>query len=147
MPDQRDDELELRPSEEKPKRKRAAKAPPTSQSDGSTVRVENAFKAGFEQRYKFPIGNVLYKPARDRKILKTMVADLGEPEVLALIQDFFFTYSGDRHIKFVTRAGTVRNFQSCLERLIVLRHGQNVDLDDRAAANRREIDKAMGKKP
>lgn len=120
MPDEKD--LILRPPEDRPKKKRAPKPPPPPEDITPTVRLEQYFQESFAKRYGFPMGNVLYKIPRDRKILKTLISDVGEVEAAAMIHDFFFRFDKDRNIRFLTRAGNVPDFQRCLDRLVMLRN-------------------------
>lgn len=144
------DELTLEPTDPKGRRKRAIKKPKSVEDLTPTVRVEQAFKDFFLKRYGCPIdgpgvGDLFYKPARDRKILKDLIANVGEQEAIALAHDFFFRFASDRHIRFYTRRGNVQDFQSCLARLFLLRNGhmnESHDHVDRVASNDAEIDRA-----
>lgn len=138
--DERD--LVLAPPGETSGRKRAKKKP-VPEDVTPTVRLELFFQETFERRYGFPMGNVLYKLPRDRKILKTLIADVGEVEARALVDAFFFVFDKDRHIRFMTRAGNVPDFQRCLDRLVALRNGTSLqdEVHERTQENRAELQK------
>ena len=127
-----------------PKRR---KSPVALVDQTATVRLEAAYMQSFEKAWGFPItkfGKRMYVPARDRKLLKDLVADVGEDMALSLVNDFFFTHRHDRYIRSRTPSGTVRNFISCVERLLILRNGHAPLTDDRTAQNNSEIERAKG---
>lgn len=119
----------------KPRRK--AKA----ETDGSTARVEEAFKAAFAKR--FPDVKQMWSYGRDRKILKGLVAQLDEETVATeLIPEFFATADPQ-----VTRLNyTVPDLQRVAQRLLLNRSRKGKALHPRTAENVAEARKATGDK-
>lgn len=144
MPD--DDELVLRPQEvktQKPRRAKAPKKPKALEDYSPTYRAELAFKAAFEERFKFPMAGVMFKMARDRKLLKDTIAEEGEAGTIALIQLFF--RCTDPQIKRC-RFYNVPDFRYWAPRLKLLSSGNHTDMHERTASNVHEISKAMGRR-
>lgn len=135
----------------KKKRRKKTLTPADEDRQATTealLRLEAAFKSAFQRRYRFAMeryGGAMYRHARDRKLLKDLIGNVGEAEAITLIDDFFFKFDTDRDIRWRTRAGTVPEFIGCIPRLLVLRNG-GVPTDERTAHNDREIDKAMGRR-
>lgn len=153
-----DDEkdLILRPPDDEPKPKAKPKKPRTKATPEdveATTRLEQVFKAGFERRWGFPIGRVLYQPIRDRALLKRTLQELGEAEAASYIQAFFDatdpkSRTFDSQISR-TRSGGVVDFRYWLPRLILLRNGRTAGrlgtVHPRTAENLSEAIKATGK--
>lgn len=127
-----EDELILRSKQPKPTK------PRRQVSDGSTVRVEQAFKSAFEQRWGFPL---ICNPGRDRKLLKGLIGQWGEAETAVLIPLFFATTDPEiRRCRFYN----IPDFAYWSLKLRRI-HGNGAGLQGRTAENVHEIAKAMGK--
>lgn len=128
-----DDDFQLQPPPD-------ASAATKATSDGSTIRVEEAFKAAYEKRWGFTL---MMNPPRDRRTLKRLIGAWGEDAIMALI-DFFFTTT-DPQITRV-RDYNVPNFEHWAPymRRMMNGHGPRA-VHERTAETLREIRKATGR--
>jgi hypothetical protein len=75
-------------------------------------------------------------PGRDHKLMKVLVANVGEPQTLRLI-DLFFQFDDDRHVRESTYS--IPAFFRLANRLIVLEAKQNGSAGDRLRARAASI--------
>jgi hypothetical protein len=116
---------------------------PSPTSKNPVVRVEAHFVAKFGERFAG------LKPRRsfghDRKRLKELVAAWGEPTVVALIDDFFA--STDRRVERAWNPDySIRHFSGVAQLLLIARNGHAESDDPVAAANRRAVRDAAGRR-
>ena len=145
-----DEELTLEPTGKKPRRKAAPRTRRTPAermaSDNPVERVFGAFEQAFQARYHFP---VIVSDARDRSILKRLVEQWGEADVLALVDQFFSaTRPGGRGYQEIRRLRwhNVADFSNGAQILRRLNGaGPGGDLHERTASNVDEVAKALGR--
>ena len=115
------------------------------QSKMPSMRIAGAFMAAFQARYGFP---PIINEGRDLKLLNTLIAQWGEPDVLALIAAFFLaTRPGGKGYQEIRRLKwhNVMDFYTGAQILRRINGDASCDLSERTALNQSEILKAMGK--
>ena|SRR2546427_408895 len=75
-----------------------------AKSDGSTARVERAWKEAWTRTWPHT-ADVGYAYGRDRKLLRDLVAKLGEDQVVTLIGQFFDAVLHDPVVSRVNKPG------------------------------------------
>lgn len=142
------DELILEPSDGRTRR-RTAKAKlklVDKQSSSPTMRLEAAFRAAYEETWKFPYYQT--SPIEDRTHLKRMIEQLGEELATSLVADFFKAvvevHKGGDPIVSRSRSSSIRDFNYHAPYLLLQRR-RGPKLADRTAENVFEIAKAMGR--
>jgi hypothetical protein len=122
---------------EPPRKARKKKAPP--QSDGSVARALDLFKAEHARRWHGVEAMVTY--GRDGRIMKELVAALGETQLAALIRAFFAT----KDARVQACSYTVPDLRYHAPRLRLRLAGNGSAVDARTAANQDAVRRAQGK--
>lgn len=143
------DELILEPPDGR-KRRRVAKAKLAlvkKPSQSPTMRLEAAFRAAYEETWKFPYYQT--SPAEDRGHLKRMIEQLGEETATSLVADFFRAVvpvcDGGDPVVSRSRCSSIRDFSYHAQYLLLQRR-RGPQLATRTAENLSEVLKAMGRR-